>query len=124
MRSLRSPRLAPAPLRRLSIALLTALTAALLVSGAALAQEESEAPNCANGVVIPEPENNPELVADCEALLAAAPVLIGEEGGESDQLERRHSDPGVNRRARELRPRHSAGPLVHGTDRPALSTHR
>ena len=49
----------------------------------ALAQEESDAPNCANGVVIPEPENNPELVADCEALLAAAPVLIGEEGGEA-----------------------------------------
>ena len=83
MRSLRSARLASAPLRRLSIALLTALTAALLVSGAALAQEESEAPNCANGVVIPEPENNPGLVADCEALLAAAPVLIGEEGGEA-----------------------------------------
>ena len=83
MRSLRSARLAPAPLRRLSIALLTALTAALLVSGVALAQEESEAPNCANGVVIPDPENNPELVADCEALLEAAPVLIGEEGSEA-----------------------------------------
>ena len=83
MRSLCSPRLARAPLRRLSIALLAALTTALLVSGVALAQEEREAPNCANGVVIPDPENNPELVADCEALLAAAPVLIGEEGGEA-----------------------------------------
>ena len=83
MRSLRSPRLEPAPLRRLSIALLTALTAALLVSGVALAQEESEAPNCANGVVIPDPESNPGLVSDCEALLASAPVLIGEEGGEA-----------------------------------------
>ena len=83
MRSLRSARLAPAALRRLSIALLAALTTALLAPGVALAQEESAAPNCANGVVIPEPENNPELVADCEALLASAPVLIGEAGGEA-----------------------------------------
>ena len=49
----------------------------------ALAQEEREAPNCANGVVIPDPESNPELVADCQALLTAAPVLIGEAGGEA-----------------------------------------
>ena len=43
MRSLCSPRLAPAPLRRLSIAFLAALTTAPLVSGVALAQEESVA---------------------------------------------------------------------------------
>ncbi len=83
MRSLCSPRLARAPLGRLRIAFLAALTTALLVSRTALAQEENVAPNCANGVVVPEPESNPELVADCEALLAAAPVLIGEAGGEA-----------------------------------------
>ena len=32
------------------------------------AQENAE--SCANGVVVPEPENHPDLVADCEVLLA------------------------------------------------------
>lgn len=50
-----------------------------LLFGVASAEEEAAAESsCANGVVVPEPEEHPDLVADCDILLAALPVLSGD----------------------------------------------
>ena len=65
------------------VVVLAALCALLVLSATASAQdEEATTALCANGVVVPDPDSNAELVAECEILLAAMPVLIGEEGGE------------------------------------------
>ena len=48
----------------------TLLLGALLAVWTAPGAAQENAESCANGVVVPEPENNPDLVADCEVLLA------------------------------------------------------
>lgn len=62
---------------------LAALCSLLVLSAMASAQdEESTSGLCANGVAVPDPDQNAMLVAECEILLAAMPVLVGDEGGE------------------------------------------
>ncbi len=47
-------------------------------SAAPAASAASAAPDrCANGVVVPQPAANPELVADCAVLLELQPTLAG-----------------------------------------------
>lgn len=62
---------------------LAAICVLFVLSATASAQdEETTTALCANGVAVPDPDHNAALVAECEILLAAMPVLIGEEGGE------------------------------------------
>ena len=48
----------------------TLLIGVCLAAWAAPGAAQEDAGACANGVVVPEPDNHPDLVADCEVLLA------------------------------------------------------
>ena len=48
----------------------------VLLAGAASAAS-AQSPGCGNGIAVASPANNPGLVADCEALLAARDTLAG-----------------------------------------------
>ena len=62
---------------------LAAICILFVMSATASAQdEETTTALCANGVAVPDPDSNADLVAECEILLAAMPMLVGEEGGE------------------------------------------
>ncbi len=59
--------------RRLAVRTLlpaTLLIGVCLAAWAAPGAAQEDAGACANGVVVPEPDNHPDLVADCEVLLA------------------------------------------------------
>ena len=62
---------------------LLALLAALLVGGSTAS---AQTPPCATGAAVPDAANNPGLVADCTALLAAKDVLEGANIASRDRL--------------------------------------
>ena len=71
-----------APCRRLAAS--TLWLAACLVSAGLVwavpvaAQDSAASSQCANGTVVPEPEDHPGLVADCEVLLALRDRFAGD----------------------------------------------
>ena len=71
-----------APCRRLAASTLW-LAACLVSAGLAravpvAAQDSGASSQCANGTVVPEPEDHPGLVADCEVLLALRDRFAGD----------------------------------------------
>ena len=66
----------PKSLGRLSVAVVL-VSMLILVGAISLAPDPALATqgNCSNAVVVPDPANNPGLVSDCEALLAARDTL-------------------------------------------------
>ena len=71
-----------APCRRLAASTLW-LAACLVSAGLAwavpvAAQDSAASSQCANGTVVPEPEDHPGLVADCEVLLALRDRFAGD----------------------------------------------
>ena len=65
-----------------------ATAAVLLLTVAVTVRDELQAPiatvaaqtgDCSNGIAVPDPSNNPGLVSDCEALLAARDTLAGKQ---------------------------------------------
>ncbi len=61
----------------LSIAMSMVLLSTLLLAGDAGRVQAQATSDCSNGVAVPDPDDNPGLVADCEALLAARDTLAG-----------------------------------------------
>ena len=61
--------------RRLAICMLSVGLATWTVPVAA--QDDVAASECANGIVVPNPQDHPALVADCEVLLAIRDQLAG-----------------------------------------------
>ena len=66
----------------LTVAVVSVLLLILVVAGrdgsqVATAADVAQASTCANGIVVPDPANNPGLVSDCEALLAGQDTLAG-----------------------------------------------
>ena len=59
------------------IALLGAVSAGLVSVQDAAGSEPQSSSGCANGIAVPDPDNNPGLVSDCEALLASRDALAG-----------------------------------------------
>ena len=80
-----------------TVAVVSVLLLILVVAGrdgsqVATAADVAQASTCANGIVVPDPANNPGLVSDCEALLAGRDTLAGDCNAE---LVSRHSHRGL-----------------------------
>ena len=65
---------------RIAVASIMLLFAVVARWDAVVVPVTAQTSHCANGIAVPDPANNPGLVSDCEALLAARDTL----------LERRH----------------------------------
>ena len=59
------------------MALLGTVSAGLVSVQDAEGSEPQNTSDCANGIAVPDPANNPGLVSDCEALLASRDALAG-----------------------------------------------
>ena len=60
-----------------AIGSLVLLTAALITVRSTSAQS-GDSPTCSTGAAVPDPDDNPGLVSDCEALLASRDTLTGD----------------------------------------------
>ena len=54
------------------------LLGAALVTVRSTSAQSTETPTCSTGAAVPDPDNNPGLVSDCEALLASRDTLAGD----------------------------------------------
>ena len=63
------------PLARVSAAILVLLSVAVASWDSAPDSAAAQTSDCTSGIAVPDPTNNPGLVSDCEALLAARDTL-------------------------------------------------
>ena len=64
---------------RIAVASIMLLFAVVARWDAVVVPVTAQTSHCANGIAVPDPANNPGLVSDCEALLAARDTLAGTE---------------------------------------------